>query len=487
MRRILLAISVVLAPALADPLIVRIDTLSSGLKATGEVVLRGARTTPLSISAPAGDSLRVTLDSVSLSDTAIYLDGPVLSFSGNVHLFLKSRNTVRGGSQSSPPLGYSNPRCAVKADVAPGSRLRIDAAPDDPAGSLWITGDGFYAGLCNGGVLSSGEVHATGGTNGPGVRTIRIEGGTLVAQGGTGRAGLEGPDLEIAGGKVLAIGGSFSAGIATSVEAGAGGFFTSFTLRISGGEVDAVAGNVNDAIGRQDSRYPKLDPCGRVEITGGVVRTWADDSGKGETRWICGDSLRIRGGTVLSKLESRWSLLIQGGSLPYVHGGILPPRWNGTDTTRVLRIGGLPRETLVDSLFLSSDPRYGTRDLRTDSGGWLGLVVPRGPLQGFVRVQGTEWTFSTQVGNTDTNVVRLAPRTGIERRTSSSRLAVRAVAGKVVVEGLRAGEAIEVLDPRGRREVARRAEGSRQELSRIPAGVHFLRRGMDVVKFVSGG
>ena len=98
--------------------------------------------------------------------------------------------------------------------------------------------------------LTSGVIHATGGTNGAGIGggggnnngTVVINGATVVATGGTGGAGIggglvgDGSNITISAGAVTATGGGNGAGI------GGGNVGNGYDITISGGTVTATGG-----------------------------------------------------------------------------------------------------------------------------------------------------------------------------------------------------------------------------------------------------
>lgn len=476
----------------AEPIALSIDS-GVDIRESGDYVVRGRATGVrggLSVNAP-GKSVNLTLDNIEIIDSANDNNPVTVSLIGNIHLFLKGKNTILSGGGD----GVYKYGCAMKFSGDTGDSFRIDEAPraqgdPDAPGSLWLSGSDRFIlgvpGLCGGPldpvVIGSGEVHAQGGSRSPGMRSVRIEGGIVEARGGDWGSGIEG-DFAITGGQVTAVGGSWGAGIANSKVVGVA-TYEQYHTRIEGGIVTAVPGNEGgeqDGIGKQNSGYPKLDPCGYTTITGGIVRTgWPGSEYGGR---ICGDSLRITGGSIAIDWIDANHLDIQGGTFPGIWMEIIKsarafvPRWNGRDTTYFLLLRGLPKNTVVDSLHLDSDPRYGTKDMRTDSLGRLGITVPPGRLSGWLALDGKVLPFGTDIKTLDNNTLSFESILAVAPAARASLPAVRIQGRRILLDGLTVGMPISVTDPAGRIQTRTTATGPRTSLELDRPGVYQVRCG----------
>ncbi len=160
-------------------------------------------------------------------------------------------------------------------------------------------------------IKGDGSLTATGGKNGAGIgsswnhdggtRNIKITGGTVIATGGYGAAGIGGDrgnsaeNITITGGTVTATGGDGAAGI------GGGGSDSGKNITITGGTVTATGGDGAAGIGggRQGGSGEN------ITITGGTVTAtgvgWKSGAGIGGGGGGSGENITITGGTVTAR------------------------------------------------------------------------------------------------------------------------------------------------------------------------------------------
>ena len=215
------------------------------------------------------DGATVTLRNVCITnitaDTSHVWGG--ITCQGSATIVLQGVNYLRGGHPYVPGL-Y----------VPPGKTLVIRGDGTLEAGS-----NGYGAGIGGGRSASM----ACG--------DIVIEGGTIVATGGDGAAGIgSGPvstcgTITVSGGSVTATGGNAAAGI------GAGQQGTNGTVTVTGGIVDATGGPYGAGIG---SGYQAV--CGDIAVSGGTVAATGGQYAAGIGSGLdgtCGD-ITLSGGTV---------------------------------------------------------------------------------------------------------------------------------------------------------------------------------------------
>lgn len=142
------------------------------------------------------------------------------------------------------------------------------------------------------------------GADGPGIRTtgatLAVESGEVAATGGSNGAGIGGGDgghgggVMIAGGIVTATGGSRGAGIGGGYT-GVGGVNGTGGITISGGTVTAIGGQAGAGIGGGAA-----GAGGGLEISGGFVTATGSDDGAGIGGGWSGNGggITISGGTV---------------------------------------------------------------------------------------------------------------------------------------------------------------------------------------------
>ena len=211
-----------------------------------------------------GVQANIILDGVNISHSISYR-GAFEMRGATVNLFLEGDNYLTGSRMDASAL-YA-PR---------GSNLTINSVSLTPGGTLGtltaISGD-HTAGI-------GGSCTASGNPNGG---NITIYGGTIIATGGAGGAGIggggwsgagNGGNIIIAGGTVNATGGNGAAGIGGgSGNGGNGGNIT-----ITGGTVNATGGNGGAGIGGGNGNS---NNGGDIQIAGGNITANGGGGGRG--------------------------------------------------------------------------------------------------------------------------------------------------------------------------------------------------------------
>lgn len=197
------------------------------------------------------DGATVTLYGVSINADGEYVDGEYagLTCLGNATIILAegSTNEIRGFLQDYPGIYVpENKTLTIKGD---GTLIANPGDPEDP----------YAAGIGAGYEISCGN--------------ISIEGGSIIATGGNGSAGIGASnssdgesggcgDITIVGGTVTAIGGQYAAGIGC----GNGGSCGKITIKKNVTKVTATAGEENaNSIGDSESAS-----CDGVDIEDGA-------------------------------------------------------------------------------------------------------------------------------------------------------------------------------------------------------------------------
>jgi hypothetical protein len=191
----------------------------------------------------------------------------------NVTLTLTNSNTLAGGPYA-PAI--SVPKASSKT------------------ATLTINGGGTL--LATGGVGAAG---IGGAINVVGVGNINITGGTITAIGGNAGAGIGGGQegnsgtISISGGNVTAAGGRYGAGI------GAGSAGYAETITISGSAV-VIATGEKYAPGIGDGIYNETNTVGTINITGGTITSTGGEYSPGIGFCIpnTGDAVNISGGNI---------------------------------------------------------------------------------------------------------------------------------------------------------------------------------------------
>ena len=165
---------------------------------------------------------------------------------------------------------------------------------------------GIEAGVCE---INGGEINAKGGKCGEGIgsygASITINGGTVIAIGGSGGsgAGIGGKlaEITITGGNITATGKTDEYG---EGAAGIGGGSSNFKkITISGGEVTATGGAGAAGIGSADVLYDHEQVDGTIIISGGIVTAQGGKkaAGIGGGYTSNGGNITISGGTVVAE------------------------------------------------------------------------------------------------------------------------------------------------------------------------------------------
>lgn len=211
------------------------------------------------------DNAIITLNGVNLTTigtTESYL-WPGLDGKGDCTLILEGSNYVRGGYDSCPGIR-----------TVPGKTLTIRGN-----GSLEVSGNSYGVGIGGNRYTSSYDWPCG---------NIRIEGGTIIANGGWSMAGIGGQcgNITITGGNVTATGGAYAAGIGTSKSGNCG------NILISGGTVNANGGgSYSVGIGGAGDDSYSHGTCGTITITNGVTKVTAKGANKSigaDGEGVCG-------------------------------------------------------------------------------------------------------------------------------------------------------------------------------------------------------
>ncbi len=303
---------------------------------------------------------------------------------GNLTLYLSGANRLVSGSGNA----------VYGAGTVTIDDYRAPDHDDGMVGSLWAQSAAGGGGIVGNVRILGGEIGAYG-SYGPGVGpTLRMEGGSLTAHGGSFSAGIGGSkggsgNVEIDGGRVVAYSGSYAA----CIGGGQGG---------SGGRTTIRGGSLY------------LDDCHASGIGGGFTSSATTPLlGSGKIRWEGGMVEFFRTKTPFgSQVTASWdSLTIVGGALnngPQMYEKFFDrQRSNGEKSVHMLRLQGLPHGNVDASLSFSSPSgqTYGMHDVEGNIRGAADIFLPEGSYTGTLRVGGTDYPFSTTVEPGDTNTI----------------------------------------------------------------------------------
>ena len=203
------------------------------------------------------DDVNIFLTNVNIDVRNISLACPFEISSGStVNVYLSGENTLKSG----------NARAGL--EVPDGATLTLSSASGFGSEEGKLTAIGLASGMSGAGIGGPGAGYASSGRAG----NITVNGGTIIAAGGTYAAGIGGGDtrgndggghIVINGGNITASGGFWGAGI------GQGDCTETYTLgddsiTINGGTVTARGGDSSAGIG------------GGHLISGGTIRIWKD-------------------------------------------------------------------------------------------------------------------------------------------------------------------------------------------------------------------
>ncbi len=209
-----------------------------------------------------------------------------------LNLTLKGENVLKGYYTGGAGICVNGGTTLTITGESDGSLLAVGGGGGGSAAGIGACGPGYFLNGQMQGVRTMG--------------TIRIEGGTVIAQGGhhsyegLSAAGIGGSFdgntgvIEIIEGDVTAIGGNGSAGIGGGLSGSVG------SIAISGGKVTATAGGRGAAIGSGQNTYTDSTtiPCGSISITGGKVTANGNIGYAGDAGKYSGGSVTISGGSV---------------------------------------------------------------------------------------------------------------------------------------------------------------------------------------------
>lgn len=303
---------------------------------------------------------------------------PALETSGEVHLYLKGKNELKG----------------YDAGIACTGRLYIhdyvaETGDDGQVGALsaiaFSDGDGIGGKVSKQGcaiTIDGGDITATSESNsGIGGSSFTMTGAKVYAY-SDGWAGVKADTVLVSGGILEAVSDSWGAGISVT-----GGSYTQ-----TGGLVTAKADGAGAGIGGSSEQC-----MGHVYLQGGHLRT--PTIGNGIPSVLTPQSCPNN------------SMVVRGGSIEWIKDdyssqGVFP-RTNGIDSLYALVLYGLPGDAPVENLSLSSFPTYKYNDSRVGLDGHLTLFVPAGNLKGKVVVDGRTFAFDTTVKAKDSTLVDL--------------------------------------------------------------------------------
>ena len=296
--------------------------------------------------------------------------------------------------------------------------------------TIFIDGGGTVTAI---GSSNLGGGAGIGGNYGERGGVIRINGGSVTAQGGDGAAGIgggktaKGGQTTIDGGMIAAQGGTGGAGIGGGSLGGGG------TIQINGGQVTAVGGQTGAGIGGGEYR-----PGGEIIISGGVVIAESESgAGIGGGASGNGGDIAVSGGTITAASSGTGAGIGGGaggdGGVVFIFGGSIKSTGaaasgaedigygsggsnsgtlqnNSTDLAPVfltkVTLSGVTAVTAVSSLTAilgSNDYDYGIEDMYTDAAGNLYLYLPTNASVTQVRTADTVYnnisgTFTADTG-----------------------------------------------------------------------------------------
>jgi len=234
---------------------------SSGISSSGSLTITGGETDSLTAKGGSGE------------------DGGDGIFSKDLTISGGTVTATGGGSTGSDrPCGYG----IFSTNTTTISGGTVTATRGDSTGSYSSGGYGIYS---SGVTISGGTVTANGGSgkdgSGDGIFSfdpVAISGGTVTAKGGSGEDGEDGGDgirsfdpVAISGGTVTAKGGSGEDG------SGGRGIISTKSVTISGGTVNANGGS-----GKNGNGGSGIIGSGRVAVSGGTVNAAGGDGGNGK-------------------------------------------------------------------------------------------------------------------------------------------------------------------------------------------------------------
>lgn len=317
-----------------------------------------------------------------------------LETNANVSLFLAGENILESASYR------------AGLEVPTGATLTITHSPGDSEGALYVYGGYQAAGI------GSGRNSAAG--------AITINGGAVVAQGGSYAAGIGGGggystagSLTVNGGEVVVIGGSGGAGIGGGEKRNGG------TVIITGGSVTAEGGSCGAGIGGGGSYNSGSGNGGTVTISGGQVAAYGSyyaagiGGGGGYNYGGNGGTVTISEGTVIAKGDSGGADIgpgknnndgsentFTGGSICLAALLALPAPTNNTNSVGCAVVSGFEPNTAITIAGLAN---YGVNDIFADSYGNIYLWLPDGNYS--FKVNGQDHTVKIQNGVGPTGVM----------------------------------------------------------------------------------
>ncbi len=252
------------------------------------------------------DGATVTLRNVKINENGTWTNGNYagITCEGNANIILENTNTVKGFYKEYPgvqagPTGTTltiQGSGTLNATGGSGGAAGIGSGKNASCGNITInggtiiatggtkvpSGNGTYQGgagigtgigsqtiSCGLITITDGTVTATGGYNAPGIGAGQAQSNANITNSCVG--------INISGGKVTAVGGENAAGIGSGYGIGLPANPTSSCgdINITGGTVDATGGSKGAGIGTGNTKTNGKSICGNITITTGVASVTA--------------------------------------------------------------------------------------------------------------------------------------------------------------------------------------------------------------------